>query len=236
MSLKVCPKCQANHAKPGTFCSRSCANSRGPRSKLFKSTVSGKLKGRTGNALSESAVRSLIASRGHTIRMDDPNTMCVICNIDTKSKKRKTCSAVCFSLLCGINSRKNPKCGGQKHTHRTEMYNINGEMFIAESSYEVMLAEILNDLGIYWIRPNCLYYISDQDIQRRYHPDFYIPHFGLYLDPKNEFLIATDVDKISRAAVQNDVKIIVIGINYITQHHIKQMIDRGCNTGLVVLN
>lgn len=26
--MKVCPKCQSNHEKPGTFCSRSCANSR----------------------------------------------------------------------------------------------------------------------------------------------------------------------------------------------------------------
>lgn len=26
--MKTCPKCQAPHNKPGTFCSRSCANSR----------------------------------------------------------------------------------------------------------------------------------------------------------------------------------------------------------------
>ena len=26
--MKICPKCQTNHYKPGIFCSRSCANSR----------------------------------------------------------------------------------------------------------------------------------------------------------------------------------------------------------------
>lgn len=37
--MKICPKCQAEHAKPGTFCSRKCANSRqfSEESKLKKS-------------------------------------------------------------------------------------------------------------------------------------------------------------------------------------------------------
>ena len=26
--MKICPKCEAEHNKPGTFCSRACANSR----------------------------------------------------------------------------------------------------------------------------------------------------------------------------------------------------------------
>ena len=26
--MKICPKCNSEHSKPGTFCSRSCANSR----------------------------------------------------------------------------------------------------------------------------------------------------------------------------------------------------------------
>jgi len=28
MSKKICPKCSAEHEKPGKFCSRQCANSR----------------------------------------------------------------------------------------------------------------------------------------------------------------------------------------------------------------
>ena len=34
--MKTCPKCNNIHSKDGTFCSRSCANSRGPRSLEFK--------------------------------------------------------------------------------------------------------------------------------------------------------------------------------------------------------
>ena len=43
--MKVCPKCKAIHDKNGVFCSRACANSRGPRTDEFKSIVSDKLKG-----------------------------------------------------------------------------------------------------------------------------------------------------------------------------------------------
>lgn len=44
--MKICPKCGFEHSKSGKFCSRSCANSRGPRTEAFKITVSEKLKGR----------------------------------------------------------------------------------------------------------------------------------------------------------------------------------------------
>ena len=38
--MKTCPKCNIDHNKPGTFCSRSCANSRGPRSDKVKQKIS----------------------------------------------------------------------------------------------------------------------------------------------------------------------------------------------------
>ena len=43
--MKKCPKCNKDHEKPGKFCSRSCANSRGPRTEDFKRKVSEKLSG-----------------------------------------------------------------------------------------------------------------------------------------------------------------------------------------------
>lgn len=44
--MKVCARCGGEHEKRGLFCSRSCANSRGPRSDEFKALVSSKLQGR----------------------------------------------------------------------------------------------------------------------------------------------------------------------------------------------
>lgn len=37
--MQQCPKCKKPHKKPGKFCSRSCANSRGTRSSEFKRKV-----------------------------------------------------------------------------------------------------------------------------------------------------------------------------------------------------
>lgn len=44
--MKTCPFCSNTHNKPGIFCSRSCANSRGPRSESFKLKVRQKLLGK----------------------------------------------------------------------------------------------------------------------------------------------------------------------------------------------
>lgn len=47
--MKNCPKCGSEHNKFGLFCSRSCANSRGPRTDAFKKQVSEKLTGKKGH-------------------------------------------------------------------------------------------------------------------------------------------------------------------------------------------
>lgn len=43
LNQKNCPKCQTLHSSNGVFCSRKCANSRGPRSEEFKKAVKLKL-------------------------------------------------------------------------------------------------------------------------------------------------------------------------------------------------
>jgi len=47
--MKYCPKCNTGHELPGIHCSRSCANSRGPRSDEFKEKVRQKLSGKKGH-------------------------------------------------------------------------------------------------------------------------------------------------------------------------------------------
>ncbi len=65
-----------------------------------------------------------------------------------------------------------------------------------------------------------------------------------YLDPKNDYLIKTDIDKIIRAAKNNECFIIIIGIQYLNIESIKKMVgDRGnapllpaCKTGTLLLS
>lgn len=242
MSSKICPKCQIQHNKNGIFCSRTCANSRGPRTEDFKNKVSSKLKGK--NFQTEESIRKGILTKGHIPIFDKPNTICKICNKDTDTKHRKTCSDECYTKLIRLQSQQHPKCGGQKHTHRSKIINIKNEVFVSESSYEVDLSKILNDLNIYWTRPSFFWYKDNKGNSRRYYPDFYLPDHDLYLDPKNDYLIKTDIDKIMKVSEQNKIYVIVIGKNHINIDSIKQMVgDRGnapllpaCKTGTLLLS
>jgi len=242
MNNKICPKCQTHHNKVGIFCSRTCANSRGPRSDEFKKKVSDKLSGRTW--ATQESIRKGILSRGRTPSEDKPNTICVICKNSTNTKHRKTCSPTCYSKLLKLQSQQHPNCGGQKRTHRSKIYNNKNEMYVSESSFEVRLSEILNLLNVYWVRPEHIWYTDSKGDKRRYFPDFYLPDHDLYIDPKNDFLIKTDIDKINRAAKENNILIIVLGDNHITIDSVKSLVgDRGtaplhpaCKAGTLLLS
>jgi hypothetical protein len=239
--MKKCPKCGTQHSKPGKFCSRTCANSRGQRTEEFKKIVSEKL---TGRKIPREIIEKTIKSKNQISSFGLPNTLCKICGKDTGSKTRKTCSKECYSKLCKLQSQQNPKCGGQKHTHRSKIKNINGDVFISESSFEAKLSEILNSLGILWIRPNFVLYLDNDHNQRRYYPDFYLPEFNIYIDTKNDYLIKTDIDKIFKSSKQNNIKIVILGEKYITEDCIKSLVgDDGnappypvCKTGVLLLN
>jgi hypothetical protein len=92
--MNTCPKCNVNHTKPGKFCSRSCANSRGPRTEEFKQSVSKKLFGRKG-------ISNVNKGRYLVERI---TTKCLQCKIEffTKiTKPTKYCSNDCWRQQSG---------------------------------------------------------------------------------------------------------------------------------------
>lgn len=240
--MKTCPKCLNSHIKPGIFCSRQCANSRGSWSVEHKQLLREKL---TGRKMNENSIRKMIASKNQTCHMDEPRaTSCVICGADIGIKKRKTCSVDCYRSLCRKNSQRDGRCGGQKHTHRSRMQNIDGVVYVLESSFERRLANDLNRNNILWVRPNPVTYVDQTGATRRYYPDFYLPAYNVYLDPKNDFLIETDIDKIKRSAKQNKIRIFVLRENHLTWNSIKSVVVDGgtappssaCKTDVLLLN
>ena len=85
----------------------------------------------------------------------------------------------------------------RKSTHRRLQRNIveyNGIKF--DSSWEVRLAKKLDADGIKWIRPNPIVYVDKLGLNRHYFPDFYLPDYNLYLDPKNPQAFKVQKDKI----------------------------------------
>ena len=85
----------------------------------------------------------------------------------------------------------------RKSKHRRLQRNIveyNGVKF--DSSWEVRLAKKLDAENIAWSRPDPLTYVDKHGLQRHYFPDFYLPEFNLYLDPKNPQAFKVQLDKI----------------------------------------
>ena len=86
------------------------------------------------------------------------------------------------------------------------------------SSYEHRVALELDAHGIRWELPKRMLYLDPNGKQRSYTPDFYLPEYDVYLDPKNDYLIEninprlgfSDVEKIQLASKQNKVRIIIL--------------------------
>ena len=86
----------------------------------------------------------------------------------------------------------------QRKCKKTQTYmKKDGEEINLDSSYEVMLAQILDTLNIKWERPNCIKWVDSNNVEHNYFPDFYLNDYDLYLDPKNEYCFQQQEEKIN---------------------------------------
>lgn len=100
-----------------------------------------------------------------------------------------------------------------------------------DSSYEVAVAEELDSHNIKWTRCNRFSYTYN-DIVHYYTPDFYLPDYDVYLDPKNDYLInfkhsnlnLTDIEKINIASQQNNIRVLILDKNHLRWDAIKTLI------------
>lgn len=99
------------------------------------------------------------------------------------------------------------------HTSKQRI-NYNGVKL--HSSFELKVAQELDKNNIKWVRPTSVKWIDENGIEHRYYADFYLLDFDTYLDPKNDYLINKDKEKIKRVCEQNQVKVIVLDKNNLT--------------------
>jgi len=198
------------------FCGNSCAASfnnkqRGGHKEETRIKISKKLEGRTlSPEHKEKSIKSLqrVVKQRHDEgyerflnKKSDKN--CVICDteITYKDRFRKTCSDECL-----IKSKTNRKyLNGSRKT-----INYNG--VILESSWELKLAEWLDGNKIKWVRPGSIKWVLDGKT-KLYYPDFYLPDFNLYLDPKNPYCM--DKDRVKMEIVSKEINIIFGDIDYV---------------------
>jgi hypothetical protein len=136
----------------------------------------------------------------------NPNK-CNVCKIDLKYEIRynKTCSKKCLSVLLNDINTKNPNCGGETNYKKFIYKNI-----YMNSSWEVDIAMFMDENNIVWRRSKEIKFLwidKNKNI-RRYYPDFYLPEFDIYLDPKNKYLMIKDSYKLKKVIKKNNIKII----------------------------
>lgn len=117
---------------------------------------------------------------------------------------------------------------GGWHTSRT--FDYKGIKL--DSQYELDVAKELDENQIKWERPTYFIWKDENGIEHRYYPDFYLPEYNVYLDPKNDYLInnksvrfgITDTEKIKLVCEQNEIRIVILDKNNLSWEKIKELI------------
>jgi hypothetical protein len=120
------------------------------------------------------------------------------------NNKFRTWPVLC-SNECYINTKRKNARGNK---------NITYKEFNFDSNWEKDLAMFLDMKSIEWIQPKePIKWIDCDNKTRKYFPDFYLPKFNLYLDPKNPICCYQQQEKLK--VVSKQITLIYGDINYI---------------------
>lgn len=210
----------------GRFCCRACANTR------KQSTEANTKRHLTllGRVTNKKAVEARIA-RQKDIYYQNPK-FCPICGTLIKYEKRfnKFCSQECARKNISNIAKENifGNYGGFIWDNRKIIY----KGIKLDSSYELAVAQDLDLHNIKWQRCKRFKYVVDGQVHH-YTPDFYLPEFNIYLDPKNDYLINninkvlgyTDSEKIKMVSDQNNIKIFILDKDHLNWESIKLLLE-----------
>lgn len=205
------------HKDKKEFCDHSCSASYTNAERIKN--------GYTASEKHREAARS-VAKNFHTGPRVTSISRCKVCGKWFKGYNRACCSSTCRKQHQTKIAQENQlgKHGVRQKCKQLVTTDSYGNRVRLESSYEIRTAEILNDLGVSWIRPEPIHYVGKDGNEHRYYPDFFLPSSNLFLDPKNKYLYQKDKDKIDRVMSQNSVKVVMLSNDMISHYHIKSLI------------
>jgi antitoxin component YwqK of YwqJK toxin-antitoxin module len=131
---------------------------------------------------------------------------CLICNIEFyHTAKIKTCSKKCRRTLSSKRAKNNVNCGGETN-YRKFWYNG----IFMDSTWELDIAKWMDLHNVEWQRSRkIVFWWTDMTgTKRRYYPDFYLPKYDIYLDPKNKYLLQKDDYKLNQVIKENRINLI----------------------------
>lgn len=211
----VCKKCCKPipyEKKNNNFCCRSCSASFNNVGRMKSTETKNKIGlANTRRSPFKGVKKSVV--KQYTIE-------CKICKKQTlvgwKQKNNKTCGSDDCKIMASVGLRSYQN-GSRKPVWFFNPYE-NKEVLL-ESSWEVEIAEYLISKKIEWKRPTFIKWVDSNNKTRRYFPDFYLPTYDRYLDPKNPYCMKRDEEKL---------KIIssMVDIIYGDKEMIKETINR----------
>lgn len=111
------------------------------------------------------------------------------------------------------------KLGGWRKGKQIEYQGV-----MLDSTYELRVAQSLDEHCIKWQRPNGFAWIDDDGKSHTYTPDFFLPDYGAYLDPKHKGLIPRHARKIELVEIQNNIKVHVLTVEQLDWNTIRDLI------------
>lgn len=100
------------------------------------------------------------------------------------------------------NAKRTGLGGYRPHPNKGQFYK---ETWF-DSRWEVKVAQSLDQNNIRWIRPKIGFVWNEAG--NKYYPDFFLPEFDVYLDPKNPYLMIKDAVKLENASRINNISVI----------------------------
>jgi len=118
-------------------------------------------------------------------------------------------------------SAKRRGIGGGHYPHPNKGERYNGVWF--DSKWEVRLAKSLDENLVRWERPSRGFTWTDEG--RKYYPDFYLPDYNVFLEPKNDYLQKKDKLKIEEAQRRHSIRVIILNESQLSWNVVKSLID-----------
>lgn len=222
----ICQKCGKLVTKKfgsGKFCSRKCANSHiqtDEQNKRRSETLRNTIQYLKDKNIWDTEKRILNNKRQGIIGKIHYNNNPKYCKVCGNKLPYELRYRKCCSDICRAKSR-----GGYR---RSKIFLYKGIKL--QSSFELQVAKELDFYNIKWIRPKA--FIYNYIKIRKYTPDFYLPDYDVYLDPKNDFLATNinpltginDLQKLKLVEEQNNIIIIPLLKNQLNWTIIKGLI------------
>jgi hypothetical protein len=196
--MKQCPKCKTAHSKPGTFCSRNCANSRVFSNEAIekKSLANKKWAENNPTIAKENMNRALSAWVSKKTYVDR------YCSSCEKTLDRTNKSGLCKKHF-EDSEGKSEYIARRKNYERRQVFNKWSNTYVwLLSSLEIKYFEYLENNNIEWSKPNYISYTTADNKQHRYFPDFFLIESNKFIEVKGYYW-PTDKVKMKLVAEQN---------------------------------